>query len=245
MKKTGSILLLCIILVGIFTVLTNMMEKEETPNDESVKVHGGQEKKYEYTVIVDAGHGGIDPGKVGINGVYEMDINLSIAFKLADVLEENKIRVIMTRKDNNGLYSDKDSNKKMADMNKRVELVNKSQGDALISIHQNSFTSESAHGAQVFYYKASTKSEMLAECIQKELLDMDKTNKRQKKSDADYYIVKKSNIPAVIVECGFLSNEKEAQLLSDGSYQEKVAKAIAKGVMEYLNKKDSKVQLES
>ena len=242
MKKIGSILLLCIILVGVFTVLTNIPLKESTTRDNSKKGSGEEKTDYEYTVVIDAGHGGIDPGKVGVNGVYEMDINLAISFKLADILEEKNIGVIMTRRDNNGLYSDKDSNKKNADMNKRIELVNKSDADVLVSIHQNAFTSESAYGAQVFYYKASEKSEMLAQYIQEKLLEMDKTNKRQKKSNMDYYIIKKSNIPAVIVECGFLSNEKEARLLSDGDYQDKIAKAIAEGIVKYLNNKDKDVE---
>lgn len=242
MKKIGSILLLCIILVGVFTVLTNMPLEENAARENPKKDNHEKKTNYEYTVVIDAGHGGIDPGKVGVNGVYEMDINLSIAYKLADILEDKNIGVIMTRKDDNGLYSDKDSNKKNADMNKRIELVNKSGADALVSIHQNAFTSESAYGAQVFFYKASEKSEMLAQYIQEKLREMDKTNKRQKKSNTDYYIIKKSNIPAVIVECGFLSNEKEARLLSDGEYQDKIANAIADGIVKYLNNKDKDVE---
>ena len=210
------------------------MEPEKggvTGRKDNAKENGSE---YKQTVIIDAGHGGIDPGKVGVNGVYEMDINLAIAYKLSDILEEKEIKVIMTRKDDNGLYKDSDTNKKMTDMNKRIEIINTSKANVVVSIHQNSFTSSDARGAQVFYYKESAKGEELAESIQDKLLKMDESNTRQKKSDMDYYILRKSDIPAVIVECGFLSNPDEAELLSGGDYQGKVATSIADGIVDYL-----------
>lgn len=234
MKKTSGILLLCIVLVGIFSILTYLDPVNDSSNGNEKKELEQEKRKYKYTVVIDAGHGGVDPGKVGFNGIYEMDINLAIAYKLSDILDEENVKVVMTRKDDNGLYKDSDTNKKMADMNSRIDIINKSEANLVVSIHQNSFTSSEAKGAQVFYYKESQKGEMLAECIQGKLKLMDETNTRDKKNDGDYYILKKSNPPAVIVECGFLSNEEETKLLSTGEYQEKVAKAIALGVKEYL-----------
>lgn len=237
MKKTGTIFLLCIVLVGVFAILTYLEPTTSSEKKEESK-KTANDSDYKYTVIVDAGHGGIDPGKIGVNGVYEMDINLSIAYKLSDILEEKGIKVVMTRKDDNGLYNDEDSNKKMQDMENRVRIINESDAKAVISIHQNSFTEESAHGAQVFYHNLSAKGELLAGCIQNELYKIDDTNSRKINSDADYYILRKSNPVAVIVECGFLSNNKEAELLSDGAYQEKIAKAIAEGVEEYVRQEE-------
>lgn len=237
MKKTGTIFLLCIVLVGVFAIHTYLEPTTSSEKKEESK-KTANDSDYKYTVIVDAGHGGIDPGKIGVNGVYEMDINLSIAYKLSDILEEKGIKVVMTRKDDNGLYNDEDSNKKMQDMENRVRIINESDAKAVISIHQNSFTQESAHGAQVFYHNLSAKGELLAGCIQNELYKIDDTNSRKINSDADYYILRKSNPVAVIVECGFLSNNKEAELLSDGAYQEKIAKAIAEGVEEYVRQEE-------
>ncbi len=233
MKKTGSILILCLILVGVFAVLTYLEPDKDYVTGRKDKTKEN-DSEYQCTVIIDAGHGGIDPGKVGVNGVYEMDINLAIAYKVSDILEEKDIEVIMTRKDNNGLYKDSDANKKMADMNKRIEIINTSKASLVVSIHQNSFTSSDAKGAQVFYYKESDEGEELAENIQNKLLEMDKSNTRQKKSDMDYYILRKSDIPAVIVECGFLSNPDEARLLSSGDYQDKIAISISDGIIDYL-----------
>ena len=233
MKKLGSIFILCLILVGVFTVLT-YLETENKRTRSGQEEEKKENEEYKYTVVIDAGHGGIDPGKIGTNGIYEMDINLVIAYKLSDILEENQVRVIMTRRDNNGLYKDSDENKKMSDMNKRIEIINSSEGDVVVSIHQNSYTSSEAKGAQVFYFEESEKGERLAKSIQRELLKMYESNIRQEKSDGDYFILRKSDIPAVIVECGFLSNEEEAKLLSQGDYQMKIATSIADGVMRYL-----------
>lgn len=237
MKKTGTIFLLCIVLVGVFAILT-YLEPTTSSEKKGESKKTASDSDYKYTVIVDAGHGGIDPGKIGVNGVYEMDINLSIAYKLSDILEEKGIKAVMTRKDDNGLYNDEDSNKKMQDMENRVRIINESGAKAVISIHQNSFTKEAAHGAQVFYHDLSPKGELLAGCIQNELYKIDDTNSRKINSDTDYYILRKSNPVAVIVECGFLSNNKEAGLLSDGAYQDKIAKAIADGVEEYVRQED-------
>lgn len=189
----------------------------------------------EITVVVDSGHGGNDPGKVGLHGEKEKDINLSIAKKLQRNLEHQGIRVVMTRTDDNGLYSAGSVNKKREDMNRRVEIMNAPEVAFAVSIHQNSFTNSKYKGAQVFYYKTSEKSEALANSIQKSLIEnVDTTNARQAKENDNYYLLKKSKIPAVIVECGFLSNEEEAGRLCDENYQEKLAWAIHMGIMQYL-----------
>ena len=192
----------------------------------------------EITVIVDAGHGGVDPGKVGKCGNLEKDINLQIAKKLRDILSSQDIKVIMTREDDIGLYEEKASNKKRSDMRERCKVINESNASLVVSIHQNSYTSGEIRGAQTFYYSKSDESRKLAKSIQEQLIStVDKVNRRKEKENNNYFILLNSNCPAVIVECGFLSNYEECTLLSTDEYQEKIAWAIHKGVFEYINKK--------
>lgn len=189
------------------------------------------------TVVIDPGHGGIDPGKEGINKALEKDINLSISKKLKQLLEKNNINVIMTRTDDAGLYKDSDDNKKIVDMKKRVEIIEKSKASYVISIHQNSYQEENVSGPQVFYHGQSKDGEALSKVLQAQLIEKLKPeNKRVAKSNESYYILKETTMPTVIVECGFLSNYKEADLLITDEYQNKVAQAICDGVLEFSNK---------
>lgn len=196
-----------------------------------------QEETERITVVLDAGHGGRDPGKVGVNNALEKEINLDITLKLANLLEQNDINVIMTRADDEGLYSESDSNKKRADLNKRIEIINSSHAIFAISIHQNSFSDGAVKGAQVFYYAQSEPGKDLAMVLQEQLKDTIKDgNHRQAKSNTNYYMLKHTTCPLVIVECGYLSNWTEAELLLDDDYQEKMAWAIHLGIMRFINK---------
>lgn len=187
-------------------------------------------------VIVDAGHGGADPGKVGINGALEKDINLEIAKKLQKFLEMEDIEVVLTRDSDAGLYDEEASNKKVQDMKRRVEIIEATKPFITVSIHQNSYHEEYVHGAQTFYYEASEQSKVLAEKIQQVLLnEVDKNNTRVAKANDSYYLLKKTSVPIVIVECGFLSNSEEAQKLDSDYYQEKLAWAVHLGIMQYIN----------
>lgn len=188
------------------------------------------------TILIDPGHGGFDPGKVGINDALEKDINLSISLKLKTFLEENNYEVILTRSDDNGLYEEGDSNKKRTDMRKRVEIINNSNALAAVSIHQNSFPEQSSKGAQVFYHVKSAKGKEFAEIMQEQIkTTLADNNHRGAKSNDNYYMLKKTTCPLVIVECGFLSNPDEAALLCDEAYQEKLAWAIHLGILKYLS----------
>ncbi len=189
-------------------------------------------------VVIDAGHGGDDPGKVGINGALEKDINLEIALMVKQFLEAEDIEVVLTREDGDGLYDAGASNKKVQDMKRRIALIDEVSPDVTVSIHQNSYPEEYVHGAQVFYYTGSTVGQELADMIQKQIVEkVDKENKRQVKANDSYYLLKKTSIPIVIVECGFLSNEQEAEKLCTKEYQEKIAWAIHMGIVRYLNSK--------
>lgn len=190
----------------------------------------------EKCVVIDAGHGGKDPGKIGINGSEEKDINLQIAEKVKKYLEANDVKVVMTREDDEGLYDADASNKKVQDMKRRIELIDETSPDVTVSIHQNSYPEEYVKGAQVFYYKGSRQGQELAECIQRQLVEkVDPENRRQVKANDSYYLLKKTGIPIVIVECGFLSNSVEAEKLCDEEYQDFVAWAIHMGILQYLN----------
>lgn len=187
-------------------------------------------------VVIDAGHGGTDPGKVGINGVNEKEINLQIAGYVRQYLEANDIEVVMTRETDEGLNDADASNKKVQDMKRRIELIDRTAPAITVSIHQNSYPEEYVHGAQVFYYTGSGEGRELAEYIQEELVTRaDPENKRQVKANDSYYLLKKTGIPIVIVECGFLSNSAEAEKLCTEAYQKRVAWAIHMGILRYLN----------
>ena len=138
-------------------------------------------------------------------------------------LNKSRVSVTMTRSDENGLYQDSDSNKKIADMKKRCSIIEESNANAVISIHQNSFQSSSVKGAQVFYYKHSAQGKLLAECIQNSFKqNIDETNKREAKADTTYYMLIHTKVPTVIAECGFLSNYKEKQKLKSDNYQKQL-----------------------
>lgn len=191
------------------------------------------------TVIIDAGHGGNDPGKIGVDDSLEKDLNLIIAKKVQAILEQQDMEVIMTRDTDKGLYEEKTSNKKVQDLKNRCSLINDTEPDCVVSIHQNSYHEEYVSGAQVFYYGNSEEGKRLAEILQQELIDhADPENHRQAKANSSYYLLKKTSAPIVIVECGFLSNWEEVKKLQEESYQNKIAWAVAMGVMKYVAVED-------
>lgn len=194
-----------------------------------------EEKEEKKVVLLDAGHGGVDPGKIAVTGVKEKDINLQIALKTEKLLKKAGYEVVMTRESDSGLYEESDSNKKIADMKKRCLMVEESHADILVSIHQNSYQSEGVKGAQVFYYSHSEEGKKLAEILQEKFKEnVDPENGRMAKANDSYYILLNVKCPAVIAECGFLSNYQEAELLEDEKYQEKVAKALTEGIVSYF-----------
>ena len=198
-------------------------------------VTGKMTEKKNITIVIDSGHGGMDPGKIAADGTLEKDLNLSIALKLQKYLEAADIRVVMTRTNDMGLYDENAPNKKVQDMKNRIALMEDCNADLVVSIHQNSYSDSAIHGAQVFYYGQSEQGAALAGTLQKSLISrIDPENKREAKANESYYLLKKTPTPTVIVECGFLSNPTEADLLLDADYQDKLARAIYMGILEYL-----------
>lgn len=193
-----------------------------------------QENVRRNLVVLDPGHGGRDPGKVGTQGEQEKDINLAISLKVKERLEKDGMEVVMTREKDVMLADEDASNKKLEDLNNRISIINERQPAVAVSIHQNSYSDASVKGAQVFYFTHSDKGKQAAEAMQKELLEFDQENTRKIKANDTYYLLKKTEVPTVIVECGFLSCPEEAALLTDEAYQKKLAEAIAKGIESWV-----------
>ncbi len=182
------------------------------------------------TIVIDAGHGGFDPGKEGSSGEDEQYINLKIASYLQQYLEQSGASVVITRNDDSALGDTKKS-----DMAHRRDIIDESGADITVSIHQNSFPQESVHGAQVFYYKDSEEGKKLAEYVQSSLAEtLDSSNTRAAKADNTYYMLRTNKTPSIIVECGFLSNPSEEKSLNSPDYQQKTAWAIYKGIIDYF-----------
>ena len=185
-------------------------------------------------VVIDAGHGGWDPGKAGKAGKNEKDINLEIAKKLQILLETGGATVFVSREGDEAL-----GESKRTDMKERKATAENAEADIFISIHQNSFPQAGVKGAQVFYYNGSEEGKKLSEYIQARLKsDLDNTNQRQAKANTDYYILKNILVPTALVECGFLSNPNEEGLLNSEEYQQKVAWSIYLGIEDYFQQCD-------
>ena len=182
-------------------------------------------------------HGGDDPGKVGVGGSLEKDVNLAIAKKLARYMQKSGYTVYMTREGDDMLTKEGIRSKKMQDLTARAEKIKEWDPALVISIHQNSYPREDIQGAQVFYYKESEEGKKLAETIQDLLRSgLDPGNKRVAKSDMSYFMLKESKQPIVIVECGFLSNPQEEKKLSEEKYQDTIVRCVAEGVENFLYK---------
>lgn len=187
-----------------------------------------------YTVVIDPGHGGTDPGSIGYKTkVHEADINLKLSKMLKEKLDSAGINVVMTRETDASLAEGAGKLFKKRDMQLRKDLIKKIRPNMVISIHQNSYTNHSLRGAQVFYDKTSDISKQIADYIQGEFIEnLDHGNKCT--SPGDYFMLKCTSAPSVIVECGFLSNVEEEKLLQTDDYQEKIVDCIYMGIVKFL-----------
>lgn len=176
-------------------------------------------------IILDAGHGGKDRG-TSVNGVYESDINLSLVFRLKKELSKHGVDVILTRDGDYDLSEPDATRRKKSDFDNRIKLINDSGADLYLSIHMNYLDDSRYYGAQVFYTDGN---EVLARNIQSNL----DSPLKEKKLISSIYMYKKLKVPGVLIECGFLSNDKERSLLQDSDYQDKLVDAIIEGLLEY------------
>lgn len=190
------------------------------------------------TIVLDAGHGGEDGGAVGTNGVLEKDINLAITLELAKLLRQNNFEVILTR---DGDYSVGDNSldtiaaRKKSDTKARLQLVNESGNCILLSVHQNHFSQSQYSGAQVFYSGNTEESAELAEALRQNIVSstQPENTRQNKQAEKGIYLLYNCQVPAALVECGFLSNAQETEKLCDSAYQKDMATAIYNGLIDY------------
>ncbi|MBS4537316.1 N-acetylmuramoyl-L-alanine amidase CwlD [Clostridium sp. D2Q-11] len=228
--KKRTILLIPIVILSVFLYFYQEEETLETFSNPIMNK----------IVILDAGHGGFDPGAIGSQENKEDDINLEITLKLRRLIEQGGGIVVLTREIDEGLDSEESKTyrqRKNEDLRNRRILINGSEPDVLISIHLNSFPQSQYYGAQTFYKKGSEESKMIAKSIQEELRRvLDKNNDRQPQSRDSIYLIREAQCPSVLVECGFLSNNREEQLLNDPEYQQKIAWSIYIGLIKSFEK---------
>lgn len=228
MKKKLLVVLYVIGLLSLFIILQYDFEEDDAWNMQNLPLSGK-------IIVLDPGHGGPDPGAVKGEAI-EKDISLSVSIKLRDYLQQQGALVLMTRETDIDL-ADEDlkgySRRKVQDLKRRVALINDSEADFFTSIHLNAIPSSKWKGAQTFYSGHFKESKRGAKFIQEELRrNLENTNREAKTSDS-IYLLKKSEIPGVLVEIGFLSNPTERELLRQEAYQEQVAASIYQGIMRY------------
>lgn len=224
MKRKIELFMILFLLMGAIIASWKLSELTANVSKEEKKA-----KKDQVVIVVDPGHGGEDPGKVGINDVLEKDLNLQIAKKVKKLLEEAGIKIVMTR------TNDKVPDAKKEDLNQRVQLINETKPKLALCIHQNSYPDAKIKGAQVFYHTITPEAEDVASIVQEQLRTVDPTNTRQIKENDTYFMLKNTQVPTIIVECGFLTNPDEAAKLTQEDYQDKLAQAICEGVVKWLN----------
>ena len=232
MKKITNFTLICLTFLCFCSFFKPHIRAMATPITQTDTVPSRN-----YTVIVDPGHGGSDPGSIGYKTkIHEADLNLTLSLMLKDKLESAGINVIMTRKDNNALIEGSGKTWKKEDMQKRKELIKQYRPNMVISLQQNSYTNHSLRGAQVFYDKTSDISKQIADFIQEQFKEgLDKSIKAT--SPGDYFMLKCTYAPSVLVECGFLSNAEDEKLLTTPEYQDKIVDCIYKGIVKFLQTK--------
>ena len=223
-------------IISLVIVIVSVIEVK-TASEEVIKIMPITNK----TIIVDAGHGGIDPGSMTDDqSVKEKDVNLKITKKVKELLEASCAMVILTRNDDTSLYTEQVGKtirqKYNENLKNRKKIIQESSADMFISIHLNKFQESKYYGAQTFYPAGKEDDKQLATYIQGELKRVvDKTNNRKIKSTNDIYLIKDNEIPSTLIECGFLSNDKEAKLLNDEEYQDQIAWAIYVGIQKYFS----------
>lgn len=223
-KYLAELSMACLLLVCFFFLSREAAQVSVVPSEQEKKV-----------IVVDPGHGGADPGMIGVGDLEEKGINLAVSLKVKKVLEQMGYEVVLTRERDEGLYEESSHNKKAQDMQRRIAVIDEARPLLTVSIHQNSYQDPDVRGPQVFYYKDSPEGKKLAEALQTALNAASEAERpREAKGNTSYYLLKRSQGTLVIIECGFLTNEDEAALLKTEEYQQKVAEAIGEGIEAYL-----------
>lgn len=226
---TSVLIIICLALLGLSIYYVNLHKSTSTINKQVFNWSLGGK-----VIAIDPGHGGYDPGAKGYSGILEKDLNLAIGLALKEVLKQGGAAVVMTRETDVDLVTPGEGTMKSRDLQNRLKYIERQKADLLVSIHLNSSGSR-WRGAQVFYHPKDEINKELAVAIQAGLQQELQNTNRQALSLSSSYLLKEIAIPAVIVEAGFITNPEEEALLKDESYQAKLAKGIAKGVLDFLN----------
>ncbi len=238
MNKKGVVFVraVCLFLVLSFLCINAYIRLEES----EAFVFATQILNERNTVIIDAGHGGEDPGAIGVNGEYEKDINLELAMVLGAALSEEGFAVIYTRTEDKMLYSPEENIKgmrKLSDLKNRCNIAAEYPEAIFISIHLNSYSQSKYSGFQAYYSEINEDARVLASEIQSSVKErVQSNNKRVIKSGSGLYLLDNVSNPAVLLECGFLTNAEECEKLSKKEYQKELSLAIVCGIIEYRNK---------
>lgn len=222
--KSKRVIAILIALIIVELVLTTCLLVDRFSSEKTTLI--------DFTVVIDAGHGGVDGGVVGVDGVKESSLNLAYAKQLGQIFERSGFKVVYTRKTEGGLYGLATNGFKLRDMKKRKEIIDKARPNLLISVHMNKFSSSTRSGPQVFYQQGKDDGLTLAESLQRVFNDY--TGNTHQAIAGDYYVCRETCCPAVIVECGFLSNADECARLQTDEYRETICNQIFNGVMLYL-----------
>lgn len=227
MKKIITVITVFVLTFCLGLGINNVFQTVKTANTYSSN---------KTNLVIDAGHGGIDAGTIGVDGTNEKVINLSIAQKLYDFASVSGISCNLVRDGDYLVYND-NSDKSRSDLYNRMDYINSIDNSTLISIHQNHFENEAEWGTQIWYSPNDNLSKILADDILSITKDfLQKENRREnKKSDNSYYLLYKAQVPSVMVECGFMSNTEENTKLQDDNYQSKMAYSIMLGFCDYLS----------
>lgn len=241
--EAGKTVMAVLLIVMAAAVGSYAGKMEREANAQADQIRSGEEEMFreeDFVVLIDAGHGAVDSGKVGENGALEKDINLAIANRLYEYLCQSDMKAVRTRPEDDSLYDASAVNKKMADMKIRCQMAQEYQADIAVSIHQNSFSDASVCGPQLFYYAGSAEGEKLAVCLQESFDGVvgAENNTRVPKSNTEYYLLIHMPCPVVIAECGFLSNPQEAELLQQEDYQDRIAWNLFCGILRYRNENE-------
>ena len=226
--KRRKIIIISVLLITALTFLFCFSALQDKP--------AGDASANKIKIVLDAGHGGVDGGVIGVkSGVKESDLNLIMVKKIEKYLVGAGMSVVLTRSSDAGLYGVATKNLKRKDMEKRRDIINKAKPNLVVSIHMNQYSVSSRRGAQVFYKEGDDASKLLANSIQDSFNDMEEATRSCSALTGDYYILNCTEYPSVISECGFLSSPEDETLLLTDEYQESLAYAIFKGIIGYLS----------
>lgn len=233
LKRVYIIILLAVFLISAITV------SRITNSDVNITAVASNTISKAYpTIVLDSGHGGEDGGATSQLGDLEKDINLDICITLEKLLKQGGYNTVMIRTTDTSVHDEDASTtreRKVSDIHNRVETANSSNNNILVSIHQNHFSESKYFGTQVFYSRNNPLSQILAENIRTAVTSLlQPENTRKCKESSDVYLLDNATVPAVIVECGFLSNPDEAYLLSKEDYRDNMAYSIYLGIVEYI-----------